>query len=161
MSHFCTFTPLTAQKNQNFEKMKKKKKPPGEIIILHKCTKNYDQMIYSSWDMVCDGCNYFSLWAIFYSFIPLTVQKIKIKKKMKKMPGDIIILHWRYHHHSTSTYVYQKLWSDDVRFLKHGARPIDGRTKKVTYRGGCPTWKSPNIVSLLIKNFYPPMKSFS
>ena len=25
---------------------------PGDIIILHKCTKNYDQMIYGSWDMV-------------------------------------------------------------------------------------------------------------
>ena len=33
---FCSFTPLTAQKNKNFTKMKKKKKP-GDIIILHKC----------------------------------------------------------------------------------------------------------------------------
>ena len=29
-----------------------KKKPPGDIIILHKCTKNYDQMIYGSSDML-------------------------------------------------------------------------------------------------------------
>ena len=28
------------------------KKNPGDIIILHMCTKNYDQMMYSSWDMV-------------------------------------------------------------------------------------------------------------
>ena len=42
---FCPFTPLTAQKNLNFEKMKKN---PGDII-LHMCTiKNYDQMMYSS-----------------------------------------------------------------------------------------------------------------
>ena len=27
---------------------------PGDIIILHTCTKTYDQMIYSSWDKVCD-----------------------------------------------------------------------------------------------------------
>ena len=24
---------------------------PGDIIILHMCTKNYDQMMYGSWDM--------------------------------------------------------------------------------------------------------------
>ena len=29
----------------------KKKKTPGDIIILHMCTKHYDQMIYGSWDM--------------------------------------------------------------------------------------------------------------
>ena len=28
------------------------KKRPGDIIILHMCTENYDQMMYSSWDMV-------------------------------------------------------------------------------------------------------------
>ena len=39
-------------KNENFKKMKKK---PGDFIILHTCTKNYDYMIYGSWDMVRDG----------------------------------------------------------------------------------------------------------
>ena len=29
-------------------------KIPGDITILHMCTKNCDQMIYSSWDMVCN-----------------------------------------------------------------------------------------------------------
>ena len=44
--------------------------------------------------MAHDRCNfYFSFWAIFCPFTPLTAQKIKIKKKMKKSPGDIIILH--------------------------------------------------------------------
>ena len=29
---------------------------PGDIIILHMCTKNHDQMMEpNSWDMVCDG----------------------------------------------------------------------------------------------------------
>ena len=32
--------------------LKKWKKMHGHIIILHRCTKNYDQMMYSSWDMV-------------------------------------------------------------------------------------------------------------
>ena len=49
------------------------------------CTKNYDQMMYGSWDMVRDRCNcYFSFWAIFCPFIPLTCQKIKILQKWKK-----------------------------------------------------------------------------
>ena len=28
------------------------KKTPRDIIILHKCIKNYDQMMHSSWDVV-------------------------------------------------------------------------------------------------------------
>ena len=49
------------------------------------CIKNYDQMMYSSWDMVHDRCNcYFSFWAIFCPFTPLTAQTIKILKKWKK-----------------------------------------------------------------------------
>ena len=39
---FCPFT-----KRQNFE-------TPGDIIILQMCTKNYDQMMYGSGDMVRD-----------------------------------------------------------------------------------------------------------
>ena len=38
-------------KKQNFKKIKT---GPGDIITLHKCTKNYDQMMYGSWDMVRD-----------------------------------------------------------------------------------------------------------
>ena len=47
ISHFGLFFALlspNSPKNQNFEKMKKM---PGDII-LHKCTKNYDQMMYGS-----------------------------------------------------------------------------------------------------------------
>ena len=81
LGYFLPFYPPNNPKNQNFEKMKK---TPGDIIILHKCTKNYDQMMYSSWDMVRDRCNYFSFWAIFCPFTPLTAWKIKILKKWKK-----------------------------------------------------------------------------
>ena len=49
---FCPITHLTAQKNQNFEKMKE---TPGDVIILYASTKNYDQMMYSSSDMLRDG----------------------------------------------------------------------------------------------------------
>ena len=50
--YFLPFYPLNSPKNQNFQKMKK---TAGDIIILHKCTKNYDKMVYGSWDMLCDG----------------------------------------------------------------------------------------------------------
>ena len=57
------------------------KKIPGNIIILHMCTTNYDEMMYGSWDMVRDRCNcYFSFSAIFCPFTPLTAQKIKVLK---------------------------------------------------------------------------------
>ena len=49
--HFVLFFYPNSPKNQNFMKMKK---TPENIIIFHICSKNYDQMMYSSWDMVHD-----------------------------------------------------------------------------------------------------------
>ena len=39
-------SPLNNPINQNFKK--KKEKTPGDIVILHKCTKNNDYMVYCS-----------------------------------------------------------------------------------------------------------------
>ena len=87
---FCHFTPITAQKM----KIKKKEKKPWDIIILNKCTKNHDDRLYCFWDMVHERCNcYFSFWAILFPFNPITAQNIKIPKKKKNNPGDIITLH--------------------------------------------------------------------
>ena len=67
--YFFLFPSLTAQKN----KFQKNLKSPGEIIILHTCTKNHDHMLYCSWDMAFDRCNcYFSFWAFFCPFTPCT-----------------------------------------------------------------------------------------
>ena len=78
---FCPFTPLTARKI----KIKKNIKNAWISSFYISVPKNYDQMMYSSWDMVHDRCNcYFSFWAIFCPFTPLTAQKIKILKKWKK-----------------------------------------------------------------------------
>ena len=116
---FCPFTSLTTCKI---------KKPAGDIIF-HKWTTNHDHMLHCFWDTTQNGCNfYFSVWTIFCRFTPLTTQKINIKKKWKKMVGDVIILN-----------VYQKFWSHDVRFLRYGAQQMEERTEKVTYRGGCTT----------------------
>ena len=95
---FCHFgqyfnhLPPKHPKNQNFEKMKKS---CGHIIILHKCIKNQDHMVYCSWDMACDKCNcYFSFCTIFCPFTPNLPEKWKLKekKKMKRTPGYIIII---------------------------------------------------------------------
>ena len=68
LDHFLHFYPPNNPKNQNFEKLIK---TPGDIIILHKCTKNHYDMLYYSLDMACNGFScYFSFWAIFCS-LPL------------------------------------------------------------------------------------------
>ena len=89
LGHFSPFYP-TNPKNQNFEE--KKKKTLGDIIILLKCTKNHDQMLYCSWNMAHNGCNcYLSFWAIFCPFTSQTVWKIKIeKKKDEKNPCSMV-----------------------------------------------------------------------
>ena len=76
--HFGQFFAPNNPKNQNFEKMKKE---PGDIIIF----KNHDHMLHCSWDTMHDIRNfYFSFWAIFCPFTPLTTQKINILKEWKK-----------------------------------------------------------------------------
>ena len=82
LDYFLSFYSPNSPKNQNLKKMEK---APGNIIILHKCNKNNDQMQYCSWDMVRDRCNcYFSFWAIFCPFTPRTTWQMKILKKWKK-----------------------------------------------------------------------------
>ena len=60
---FWPFTPLRIQKIKILKKMKK---TSADIIILHKCTKNHNHVLYCSWVKVCDrcNCNCFSFWAI-------------------------------------------------------------------------------------------------
>ena len=61
--------------------------------------------------------------AIFCPFIiPLTAQKIKILKKWENA--------WRYHHF---TYVHQKLWSDDVQFLRYSLVAIMFKIAEMRY----------------------------
>ena len=53
LGYFCNFILLAAQKTKI--KKNKRKKMPGNIIILHIRTKNYDHLMYDSWDMIYDG----------------------------------------------------------------------------------------------------------
>ena len=123
---FCLFTPITAWKVKISKKWKKK--TPGDVIILHKCTKNYDHIVYCSWDMARERCNcYFSFCAIFCAFTPpsplpptrtpssLTCSKNEKWKKMKKTPRDIIILHKYTKNHDMQLFITRykscELWT--------------------------------------------------
>ena len=135
MGHFLPFYSPNSPKNQNFEKMKK---TPGDIIILHKCTKNHDHMLYCSLDMAHNQCNYFSFWAIFCPFTPLTAWKIKILKKWKKR------LEISSFYISVPKIMTRWCTDPEICCATDGRmdRRTDGRTEKVTYRGGCPTQKT-------------------
>ena len=90
LGYTFSFYPPNSAKNENFKALKKN---PGYIIILHKSTKNHNQMLCCSWDIARVGCNcYCSFWAIYSPFTPLTAQKIENFRKMKKTRGNIIHL---------------------------------------------------------------------
>ena len=106
------FLPIYPLKTWKIKILKKQKKAPGDIIILNKCTKNYDQMVYCSWDMARGRCNcYFLFWAIFCPFTPNLPKKWKFQQKKEKNTS-------RYHHF---TQVYQKSWSHAILFLRYEA----------------------------------------
>ena len=68
LDYYLPFYPPNNPKNQNFEKLKKMS---GDIIILNRCNKNHDHMLYCSLNMTLNRCNcYFSFWA-FFSLLPL------------------------------------------------------------------------------------------
>ena len=57
-------------------------------------------------------------FGLFFALLPPNSPKNQNFKKNEKYA-------WRYHHF---IYVYQKLRSDGVRFLRYGARQTDGQT---------------------------------
>ena len=84
LGNILLFYPANSSKNKNFKK-KEWKKAPGDITILHKCTKNHDYMLYYSWDMARDKYDCcFLFWVILCPFTPLTARRVKVSKKWKK-----------------------------------------------------------------------------
>ena len=81
---FFTLLPPQPEKS-HFEKQKKNLE---DIIILQKCTKTHDHILYCSLDMMHNGFTYyFSFWAIFHFYIPNSPKNQKSEKST-----------WRYHH---------------------------------------------------------------
>ena len=106
LGHFLLSDHPNDPKNQNFEKTKI---TPGDIIILHLCTTNDDNMMYGSWYIKRDRYSFLSLWAILCSFTTLTTQKIRFWKKEKNS--------WKDYH---STHEFHKWKSYDAWFLRYG-----------------------------------------
>ena len=109
LPHFLLITPKMKISN----KWKKKhftqayqKSWPYAILFLR----------YGAWQMQL----LFFILGYLLPYYPLTAQKIKIFKK------------WKKHMEISSfyTYVYQKLWLDDVQFLGNGAQRTDRRTDR-------------------------------
>ena len=69
------------------------KETPGDNIILHNCTKNQDHMLYCSWDMAHMTDVIIFHFGLFFALYPPNSPKNENFKKMKKKPGDVIILH--------------------------------------------------------------------
>ena len=125
LGHFLHFYPASNPKNQNFEKMKKRL----EVSSFYTSVPKIMIIFYTVpeiWYMT-NVISFFFILGIFCFFTPLTVPKIEKFKTEKNT--------WRYHHF---THVYQKLWSDNVWFLKYSVQQTNEQIEKVTYRGGCP-----------------------
>ena len=79
---FALLSPLTAPK---IKINKKWRKPTGDIMSLHKCTKNHDHILHCSWDMAHDRYNcYFFHFGFFFSIYLQLPTKPKFWKKWKK-----------------------------------------------------------------------------
>ena len=72
---FCPTTPLTPQNIKILKSLKIHQETLLPYISVPKI-----MIIYTAPEIWCARCNYFSFWAIFYPFTPLTSQKIKILK---------------------------------------------------------------------------------
>ena len=104
---FCPFCPPNSPKNQN---LIKKKKTPGDIIILHKCTqksRSYALLFlrYGAWQM---QLIFFILGHFLPFYLPNSL-KNEIFKKMEKTLEDM------YNHFKQ---LYQKPWSYAILFLR-------------------------------------------
>ena len=129
---FYPFIPPNNPKSQNFEKIIKKKH--GDIIILHKWTINDNHKMYGSLRFKARQTEFFVILGHFLPFYLTNNPKKQNFQKMKKTSGDIFILHM-------CSKNYDQMMYDSCDMARNG------RTEKVTYRGGCPT-------KMILKNYY-------
>ena len=91
LDHFLPFylPPPNNPENQNFVKNGNKYLVPGDIIILHKCTKYDKHMIYGFWDMKHNRQIFFVILGQFLPFYPTSNPKNQNFEKKNI---------WRYYH---------------------------------------------------------------
>ena len=99
--------------------LKKGQKIAGDIIILHKCTKNHNHMRYSSWDMEWDRQNFLSFWTIFFLYTPPNNQKNQNFKTIKKSSWHVITLHMCTKNRNQMMYA-----SRDMEYGRHNFFPV-------------------------------------
>ena len=88
-------SPFTLLMTEKIKIKKKKKKICKDTIILHQCTKNHDHMLYCSQDMARDRCKfYFSFWAIFGPFTPLTLLA-PISQNGQTHLNNLLAIYWQ------------------------------------------------------------------
>ena len=104
------FDPPNNPKNQNLEKIKKFLK----ILSFYTCVPQMTTVMHGFWCIKHDRQDFLSFWAIFCPFTPLTIQKIKILKKWKKL---LEILSFTQVHHKWQSY--------DIWFLRYQLQQTD------------------------------------
>ena len=87
LDHFLPFyfPPPNNPENQNFVKNGNKYLVPGDIIILHKCTKYDKHMIYGFWDMKHNRQIFFVILGQFLPFYPTSNPKNQNFEKKKHL----------------------------------------------------------------------------
>ena len=163
---FAPLPPPPPLKPPKIKILKKWKKTPSDIIILHKCTITDNLMMYCSWDRKHDRQNFLSFWNVFCCQQP---KKINIFEKWKKhleissvytsasiimmicctVPEiwhmtDVIIFHFELFFcllPKKKTIMCTKNY-DQMKYCSWDMvhdEWTDGWTEKVTCKGGCPT----------------------
>ena len=92
LNHFLPFYPSNNPKKSKFWKNLKKK---DTWRYYHFTQVYHKQQLYDVWLLRYEAwqTEFFVIWDHFLPFYPLTTQEIKVLKKMKKLPRDIITLH--------------------------------------------------------------------
>ena len=87
LDHFLPFyfPPPNNPENQNFVKNGNKYLVPGDIIILHKCTKYDKHMIYGFWDVKHNRQIFFVILGQFLPFYPTSNPKNQNFEKKKHL----------------------------------------------------------------------------
>ena len=110
---WVTFHPFAKLKSKKKSEFRKNEKDCWNIIILHRCTKNHNQIMYGFYDMEWET-KFFVIsdhFLIFYHPPHLNNLENQNVEKMKKASGD--------------TTIYQKLWLGDVQFLRYSVQQIN------------------------------------
>ena len=108
------YTPLKARKIKSLKKWKKHREISSFYICVPKTMIRWC-MVPEIWCMTDKIISHFGLF--FALLPPLQPKKLKFWKNEKST--------WRHHHF---THVHQKLWSEDLWFLRYAVRQTNGQT---------------------------------